>query len=221
LALSVKEGALSLQRLSGSLFGGTVEASGEFGGAATPALRGRLTLRDADLKQALHDAAGLGLVDGHVDIDADVAGTGSSAAEMIASLAGTATLHGHDGSISGVALKAMNDQLAQHPTNLLALLRGGAGGRTAFSTLDGTFHLADGIARSDDLHLVAEGGDGTATVSIDLPKWVMASEVDFRLAAAADAPPLVMRVNGAIDQPRIVLDINALEKFLGQPTPRP
>jgi uncharacterized protein involved in outer membrane biogenesis len=221
LAVSVKGGALALQRLSGSLFGGTVEASGEFGGTVKPALRGRLALRDADLRQALNDAAGLGLIDGHFDIDADVAGTGSGSAEMIASLAGAATLHAHDGSISGVTLKAMNDQLAQHPTDLLASLRGGAGGRTAFSTLKGTFRLADGIARSDDLHLAAEGGDGTATVSVDLPKWTMATKVDFRLAAAANAPPLVMHIDGAIDQPRIVLDVNALEKFLSQTVPQP
>jgi uncharacterized protein involved in outer membrane biogenesis len=221
LAASVKDGALSLQRLSGSLFGGTVEASGELDGAATPALQGKLVLRDADLKQALRDAAGFGLVDGHVDVDAMVAGSGASAAEMAASLAGEATLHGHDGSISGVALKAMNDQLAQRPTNLIALLRGAAGGRTAFSTLDGTFHLAGGVARSDDLRLVAEGGDGTATISIDLAKWTIASKVDFRLAAAASAPPLVMHVDGALDQPRIVLDINPLEKYLSQAAPRP
>jgi uncharacterized protein involved in outer membrane biogenesis len=221
LAASVKDGALSLQRLSGSLFGGTVEASGEFDAAAAPALRGKLVLRDADLKQALHDAAGLGLVDGHVDIDATVAGSGGSAAEIVASLAGGATLHGHDGSVSGVALKAMNDQLAQHPTNLIALLRGGVGGRTAFSTLDGTFRLADGVARSDDLHLGADGGDGTAAVSIDLAKWTIATKIDFRLAAAANAPPLVMHVDGALDQPRIVLDINPLEKFLSQAAPQP
>ena len=100
-------------------------------------------------------------------------------------------------------------------------MRGGAGGRTAFSTLKGTFRLADGIARSDDLHLAAEGGDGTATVSVDLPKWTMATKVDFRLAAAANAPPLVMHIDGAIDQPRIVLDVNALEKFLSQTVPQP
>jgi uncharacterized protein involved in outer membrane biogenesis len=220
MAVSVKDGALSLKQLSGTLFGGTVEASGELDGAAAPTLRGKLVLRDADLKQALHDAAGLGLVDGRIDIDATVTGSGSSAADMIASLAGGAMLHGHDGSVAGVALKAMNDELAQHPTSLLALLHSGAGGRTAFSTLEGTFRLTGGVARSDDLHLVADGGDGAATVSIDLSKWTIATKIDFRLAAAANAPPLVMHVDGAIDQPRIVLDVNPLEKYLSQPAAR-
>jgi hypothetical protein len=31
----------------------------------------------------------------------------------------------------------------------------------------------------------------------------------------------VMHVDGALDQPRIVLDINPLEKFLSQAAPRP
>ena len=125
-----------------------------------------------------------------------------------------------DGSLSGISLKAVDDRLsaAGPPANLLGLVRG-AGGETPFSTLAGSFHVADGVARSGDLHLVAEGGEGSAAASLDLPRWTMASRIEFHLTGVANAPPLVMRLDGPLDAPRPVFEVNALEQFLAQRAP--
>ncbi len=216
LTLSLKDGALLLQQLTGKLLGGSVEASGSADAAAMPALQGRLALTDADLKQALTSAGGGGIIDGRFDMDARLASAGRSEAELIAHLAGDAALRSRGGSVAGVNLKAMHERLASRPEDLLALLRSGAGGRTAFSTLEGSFHLADGIASSDDLQFLAEDGEGRASASLNLPKWTMASRVEFQLAGIADAPPLVMRLDGPIDAPRTVFDVNALEQYLAR-----
>src|SRR5260221_588739 len=93
---------------------------------------------------------------------------------------------------------------------------GGAGGRARYRPLDGTFRIADGIARSDDLRLVAEAAEGRADTTLDLPKWQIRSRLQLRLTEPAAAPPLAMTLDGSLDAPRIVFDINALESYLVQ-----
>lgn len=216
LTASVKDGVLSLQQLTGTLLGGSLEASGRAGGGAMPSLEGRLTLKDADLKQALTSAGGAGFVEGRFDVDGRLASAGNTEAALVSHLTGDAGFESRGGSIAGVNLKAIHERLASRAGDLAVLLRSGAGGRTAFSTLKGSFHFAEGIASSDDLQLQAEDGEGRATLSLDLPKWTMTSRVEFRLAGIADAPPLVMRLEGPIDAPRTLFDVNALEQYLAR-----
>jgi uncharacterized protein involved in outer membrane biogenesis len=209
---ALADGVLALKQVTGQMLGGSVEASGTIDARAVPAIAMQLALKQADFKSLL---AGSDLLEGRFDLNANLASTGASEAQMIAHGAGKATLQSSAGSLGGVNLKTVDETLAAHPGDLLALLRG-SGGRTSFSALAGNFQLADGIATSDDLHLDAEGGEGHATVRLDLPQWQMASRVELRLAGAPAAPPLVMRLEGALDAPRVVFDINALEQYLAQ-----
>ncbi len=137
LTVMLKDGTLAVKQLAGRLFGGSIEADGDVAAAATPTLHARLKLRDADLKQALMDEAGIGTIEGRFDIDASLAGEGRSPADIIARLSGEATLRGHDGGVSGIDLAAMNDRLKlpDLPADLSALMRSGIGGRTRFTDL--------------------------------------------------------------------------------------
>lgn len=209
---ALADGVLSLKQITGQMLGGSVEASGTIDARAVPVVAMQLALKQADFKSLL---AGSGLLDGRFDLNASLASTGASEAQMIAHAAGKATLQSGAGSLGGVNLKTVDETLAAHPGDLLALLRG-SGGRTPFSALAGNFQLANGIATSDDLHLDAEGGEGHATVRLDLPQWQMASRIALTLAGAPAAPPLVMRLDGALDAPHVVFDINALEQYLAQ-----
>jgi hypothetical protein len=218
LTAVLRDGGLTVKQLHGSIFGGALEASGALQAVMTPALGAKLVLKGADLKQALGAGA---VIDGHFDLDATIAGEGRSPAEIVGSLAGEATLHGRDGSIAGVDLAAVSNRLRTPDGggDLLALLRSGAHGRTAFSALDGSFQITDGIALSDDIHLSAEAGEGRASASFDLPRWTMASQIEFHPTGIAAPPPLVLRLDGPIDAPLVVLDVNTLQHFLTQRSP--
>jgi uncharacterized protein involved in outer membrane biogenesis len=217
LQASLSAGKLTVKRLAGSLLGGSLDASGT--ADATPSIAGHVAIANADLKEALVGAASLALVDGRFDLDTELAASGKSAAELVAHLSGKATLKGHDGSIGGVNLKAVDDELTAHPADLLTLLKRAGGGRTAFSKLGGDFQMADGIATSDDIRLVADGGDVHATLGLNLPRWTMTGKVEFRAAAIPDAPPLTMRLEGPIDEPFTIFEVNALEQYLAQRQP--
>ncbi len=140
------------------------------------------------------------------------------AADLVAHLQGSLTLASRDGTIAGIDLPAISARLSDtsRATDLPGLLRGPSGGRTRYRSLDGTFRIADGIARSDDLRLVAEAAEGRADTTLDLPKWQIRSRLELRLTEPAAAPPLAMTLDGSLDAPRIVFDINALESYLVQ-----
>ena len=226
-ALTVVDGLLRLDRLSGGIFGGTIEASGQVA-AADGRAKAEVTLRRAALDQALKDTAGFGNLAGPADVDVALATSGLNAADLVSHLQGSGRLASRDGTIAGVDLAAIGARVddANRPVDLPGLFRGLASGRTRYRTLDGTFSVVDGIVRSDDLSLVAESGEGHATATLDLPKWLVHSRLELRLSSRGTVPPVAMTFDGPLDKPRTVFDVNALESYLaqrgpGRPTPRP
>jgi len=218
LAVAVTDGTLAMNHLTGNLLGGSIAADADLTATTPPSLHAKLSLRDLDLKQAFTTEAGIGSVEGRFDADASLAATGGSPAELIAGLSGEATLRAHGGAVSGIDLAAANEWLKvlDRPFDLLGLIRTGLRGRTSFNELTGSFHVADGMVRSDDLRLVADGTAGQGMATFDLPRWTMASQLEFRLTGLPAAPPLRVRLEGPIDAPREVFDVNPLQRFLKQ-----
>jgi uncharacterized protein involved in outer membrane biogenesis len=205
--LEVADGALAVKQLDGKTLGGEVSGEARLG----QRFEAKLALRDADIA-----AMGAGdRIAGKAALDLDVTASGQSPYELVSRLAGTARLSARDGRIGGIDLRAVSDRLHQidRITDLLGLVRSAAGGTTPFSTLDGTFRIERGVARSDDLKLVAEAGEATATAALDLPSWTMESLVSFRLTDHPDAPALGMMLEGPIDAPRRSFDTRALQQY--------
>jgi len=212
-------GVLHLDRLSGGIFGGTIEASGQLA-AVDGKAKLDIAVHHAALDQMLQQVAGIGNLAGRADVDLGLATSGLSVAELIGRLQGSLTVASRDGTIAGIDLPAISTRLDEaRGTDLPGLLRGLSGGRTRYSALDGKFRVADGIMRSDNLHLLADAAEGRADATIDLPRWLLRSRLELRLTDHAAAPPLALTLDGAIDAPRMVLDINALESYLGQRDP--
>lgn len=216
--IALVDGTLDLAKLGGRVYGGALDGTVHLSAKSTLGLRAQLTLHDTDLKAALLGLAGVKAIDGRVDLAADVATSGSSQLDLVSHLTGTASIKAHDGSLQGIDIRAVADRLdaAGKPADLLGLGKAVAGGATRFSALDGSFRLKDGSVVGDDLHLAVEGGEGRGTIAVDLPAWTVDSRVEFRLASASGAPPLVLRVNGSLDEPHETVDVNALSQFLAQ-----
>jgi uncharacterized protein involved in outer membrane biogenesis len=218
IALHLKDAVLGIERLAGGIFGGSVKLDGEVSGAAAPAMKLAVQLRDADVKDALRVAAGVDRVDGRADLDVALHTAGASQAELVSHVDGDGKLDTRDGVITGIDLKAISDRLKDlgRVTDLLDLARTGTRGETRFSRLSGTFKAQGGVLRSDDLRLQAEAAEGEATAMVDLPRWMLQCRVAFRLTEHPNAPPLAMTLDGPLDNPRKVVDINALQGFLTQ-----
>jgi uncharacterized protein involved in outer membrane biogenesis len=218
LAVTLQDTALDIGRLSGGFLGGSLDGSFHLDGGGDPRAMASVTLRQVALKDALETAAGSGILDGRADLDVTLAAGGRSPAELIDGLAGNATLTSKGGTIAGVDLAAVSERLEQtkRPTDLIELFRGLSGGTTRYTALDGTFRIADGVIASDDLRFAAAASDGTARLTVDLPHWRLHSRIEFHLTKHDAAPPVAMTLDGPLDAPRKVFDINALEHYLTQ-----
>ncbi len=221
VVLSLKDGVLAAPKLAGTLFGGALSGQGRLAvlasGEAPPDASAVLTLRQADLRPLLGETIGAH-VDGRLDLDADLAAAGRSPADLVASLGGTARIASRDGTLSGIDVQAVSDRLkdTSRAADFLALGRAIAGGTTRYRTLDGTFRIEHGVARSDDLKLTADAAAAEASATLDLPRWQVRSRVAFSLIEHPKAPPLVLTLDGSLDDPRKVVEINPFQRYLTQ-----
>ena len=157
------------------------------------------------------------LTAGTGSLDADLSAAGASEADLIGTLGGKATLAARDGAATGFDLAAINEKLAalKGPQDLVGVLQAAqAGGSTRFSTLDATAILTNGVIRSTDLHLVADGGDLTGSVTADLPAWTIDGKAALALAARTDLPPLAMSFDGPLDRPEKRIDVKTLAAYV-------
>jgi len=214
--LGLKDSVLNVSRISGRLFGGALAASGSLEASETPRYRVAAQLAGADFKQAL-SPAGVNRLEGGFDLDASLMTAGASPQDLISRLDGSLSLRGRDGVVDGVNVPAVNQRLAQVKGlgDLASLLKVATSGSTHFSKLVGSFKVTDGIARSEDLHLVADGGDGAGTATVDLPNWTVFSRTDVRLMGVAGTPPLGILLKGPLEQPDWSLDFSAIVRALG------
>lgn len=217
--LSLPPGRLAFDHLTAGLYGGQLTGDATLardGGASTM----HLSLAGAQMKKALVETAEIGLADGDLSGEASFTSSGRGSAELKANLAGDLSLAVKNGTIRGFDLKAANDQLKggkPSMTGLLTLLSAGVtGGDTSFSSLTGTAKADHGIIVSNDLSLVADGGDTKGTATINLPADTIDAHADFRFANAHDAPALTMRLSGSLESPHRFLDVKLLQQWLSE-----
>ena len=219
--------ALVVDALAGRLYGGRFELKGRAAASdGVPAFSGTVSMSGGDLKAVLQDYAGINDIAGRFDGTAQLAASGTSPAELVAGLKGTAELHGREGAVEGFNLTGMSEGLKrlQRPTDLVEIFRLGlGGGRTPFSTIDGAFRIEQGVARLENVRLVARGGEARTTGSINLAAWTVDIGNQFRLTEHPDLPSFGFKLNGPLEAPRRVFDVQDLQAQLvrrGRPAGR-
>ncbi|MBY0431613.1 MAG: AsmA family protein, partial [Rhodospirillales bacterium] len=215
LTLLVADGAMALQPLTGTLFGGGLNLRGGLGADGQASLL--LDVAGAQMRQALLKAAAMDIAGGTLATNMRLNSVGHTVHDLIARLDGQAKLEVHDGAVNGFDLQAVNQRLnnIDNPASLLSLVQAGlTGGQTRFSALTGTFKVDKGVVITRDLALQAEGGTAQAVATVNLPAYTIDSRTEFRLAEHPAAPPLVLRLQGSLENPRKVFDINALQSWL-------
>lgn len=221
------DGAVVIDTLAGQLYGGRFELRGRASTRdANPTFIGSVTLAGGDLKAVLRDYAGVAEVAGSVDSSAELSATGGSPAELVAGLKGTVQVRCRGGTIEGFNLPGMSEGLKklQRPTDLAEVFRLGlGGGRTPFSALDGAFRIERGIARTENLHLVARGGEVRTVGQVNLATWSLDMTYQFRLTEHPDLPPFGLKISGSMATPRRIFDFQDLQSQLvrrGRPPAR-
>ena len=217
LDAALANGTLTLKSLTGKLFGGDLKIAGKVDDAAGPGGNLSLELANADLGAAGFKLGMLRLSNGTLDAKAALAASGLTPAALVRSLTGTASFRLANGTLDGFELDAVGKRL-DRPAGLVSVLglvqTALAGGSTKVKSLSGTLKLADGVARNDDLALDAEGGRVAGRGTIDLARWSVDYLASIQIEGAPEAPPFTVTLKGALDDPRKIVNVNALQDYM-------
>lgn len=143
-------------------------------------IRGDLTIDRSEGMRAMHiDGTAVGvsfedltsqsdsfsdpLVTGAASIDLNMFSVGADVGQMFEALSGSARLQVQDGRLTMPELVQVLNQDAETPAN----------NSIDFSTLNGTFSVAQGIATSEDLILRAEGLSLVGRGNVDMADWTV------------------------------------------------
>jgi len=217
LQLALAGGTLDIEDLSGRLYGAPVKLRARITDTAPPTAALALTLQGADLEALLTDVADVDAASGKLDLTAQFQTRGRSESELISALGGKGTVAVREGVVKGIDLGRLNKQLANIDNeNALVGLIGGAlsGGVTPIHSLDGTFNASNGVVKSNDIRAVLDGGEGTAVATVDLPRWQLAMNSEFRLTDHPNAPPVGLLLMGPIDNPSREIRDEALKAHI-------
>ncbi|MFZ4408948.1 MAG: AsmA family protein [Paracraurococcus sp.] len=212
--LKLAGGTLRLEGMQARLGGGTLRGALTLAGTAQPPrLALEATLAEATLSGPLLDLP-FDLGAGRVEATARLAAEGHSAAAILATLAGEASLTVRDGVLVGFDLAAL--QAAGGITELraaeAALRQALAGGATAFERLEGNARLEGGRATLDGMTLTTEGGgEAAASGAIDLGRGAL----DLRVAAKpmAESAEVGLRLTGPVGAPRRLPELAAFLRW--------
>lgn len=217
VAAGLKDGLLDTSVKEMEFYGG--QGSGKVSydtRGEVPAIRAEATLTRASGLQLLKDAAEFDWLSGNADLSLLVTANGFTSDEIKSSLNGNGKLVMADGAIEGLDLPGMlrNLKQGQKPE-----LRRSEGSKTPFSRLDGTFHIENGIARTDDLRVDGPLVRMTATGEIDVPAHSIDMEVEPKIVASLEETQTVenaagiavpFRIEGPLDHPSLRLDLQRM-----------
>ncbi|WP_334186861.1 AsmA family protein [Noviherbaspirillum sp.] len=169
MGLKARNGKADIDPFAASLYGGNAAGALSVTAGNPARISVRQNLSGIDVGPLLRDALGSGRIEGRGNVRLDVSGTGTAFGQIKKSLHGSAALELRDGSVRGVNIA----QAVRNAKAKIGELRGdappqagtaAAGDKTDFSELSGTFRIAGGIARNDDLGikspLIRVGGAG-------------------------------------------------------------
>lgn len=219
LGATVEGGVLTVERLTGRLFGGTLTAKATATAAGQVSAAGQIA--GADLSKA---GQALGSVAaGKINADFDITARGRSEAEVVSSLGGRLSFSGRDldaEALSGSAEAGFGLGGVVLALNQLGGALGGPKQGKGLADVDAAFTIANGVATSNQLKAVTNVGVASGAGNVDLAAWT----VDLA-GAIQPAPNLLSAVlsittrkgvnvpftiTGKLDAPRIKVDTASL-----------
>lgn len=215
---SLKDGVLTVPKLSGQIFDGSLHATLE----AATGPHNRLALKGGvngvNMAKSLRAMTGEASANGRMKIDLDFASTGQSMRELMGSLGGTATVALTDVDVKKAAKGTTMSGLLSLLTALNKLSRSNNNDR---AQMTGSFRISDGIAHSKDVKITSAFADGAAVGDINLPAWTIDMQGQLQLGQslitqllrakireANSAVPFA--ITGALDAPDVKVDTSAL-----------
>jgi uncharacterized protein involved in outer membrane biogenesis len=212
LVVSVADGVAKVTLRRAELYDGAAEGTFTLDTTGPlPAIATNLKLSGVSLRPLLGDAAGVDWIDGSGALAVDLTGQGRSERQVVESLQGKVQVAVADGAITGIDIDKSMRALQRGRLDRLAPRRED---RTPFSELSGTFDIADGVARNQDLKLASANlqlsGEGTIELAprrIDytLQTKIAGNQPEEGAAFKIGTIELPIGIKGSLDRPEFTI----------------
>jgi AsmA protein len=211
IAANLRGGKLAITIGESQAFGGILKGSVELAAADGGAdFKSQLQFTDVDLESSLQQLLHLRRLEGRGDMQVELAATGESVLALTRTMAGTATITGRQGALTGLNIEQLLRRLERRPLSGTGDFRNG---RTPFEKLTVNLKIKDGTISVEEVELKGAKVRLGLTGSASIP----AREFDLRGVASlasgpGDAPPfeLPFVVQGPWDDPIMLPDTQAL-----------
>lgn len=221
LQLALAGGQLNLKQLSAGVAGGQVTASGVLDARQQPArYQVHKRVQGVDVRPLLQTLAQNDRLEGKGDLEVQVQGTGLSEQALRSQMQGKLSLRLSDGALHGINLAEMIREARATLTGKGADQVKEAR-KTDFSALTANFQIANGVARSDDIQLLApalrvKGQGQTALVPETLDFLFLTSVVESSKGQGGKSVDelkdvtIPVRIGGHWQAPSYRLDVKEL-----------
>ena len=221
LQLALAGGQLSLKQFSAAVAGGQVTASGVLDARQQPArYQVHKRVQGVDVRPLLQTLAQNDRLEGKGDLEVQVQGTGLSEQALRSQMQGKLSLRLSDGALHGINLAEMIREARATLTGKGADQVKEAR-KTDFSALTANFQIANGVARSDDIQLLApalrvKGQGQTALVPETLDFLFLTSVVESSKGQGGKSVDelkdvtIPVRIGGHWQAPSYRLDVKEL-----------
>ncbi|HJQ59595.1 MAG TPA: AsmA family protein, partial [Vineibacter sp.] len=235
---SLKGGVLTIARLAGGIYGGTIELSGT-ASALNSTFDARVAASNVNLGTAARALGDSKRVDGVVGINLELRGSLVSVASLVGSLTGDGKVSGNvrfnasateqiGGQIAGSALKGITKRLdkatggsvGEELGDLRAAIKV-ANERFANRTgpLTGTITIRNGDLLTSDLRVEGDRAWAITDADVNLPAWTLVATTNVFVAESPQAPYVIVKQRGPVDNPNRSIDRGPAAASVGRPEP--
>ncbi|MGE0658590.1 MAG: AsmA family protein [Reyranellaceae bacterium] len=223
--IDLRDGVLNVTQLTGRAFDGDFSLTGVLNAAQLPArMNASLRASQIDMGQLSRALAQKDRFDGRMTVALDLAGAGSSEADIVSSLNGNGSLGGKirlntsfvetaGGLVAGQAAKQLDKLLGNLVGNKNATVGGGDLNAAInvvlarFANRDGdasgTLTIRNGVARSTDLVVTGTRARAETTLVASLPAWTLDATTNVLLDENPREPYLIVINRGPLDSPSL------------------
>ncbi|HKU98377.1 MAG TPA: AsmA family protein [Vineibacter sp.] len=226
LKASLKGGVLTIARLAGGVYGGTIDLSGTLS-ALNSSFDAKLAASNINVGTAARALGDTKRVDGGVSVNLALSGSLASTADIIASLNGDGKVSGNvrfnasaeeqlGGKLAGSALKGLGKRLdkitggsgvGDELGDLRAALKV-ANERFANRTgpVAGTIAIRNGNLHTKDLRVDGNRAWAITEADVNLPAWTMVAITNVFVEESPQAPYVIVKQKGPVDNPSRSVD---------------
>ena len=221
MQLRMGPAGVQVQSFAAKLFAGDLTLSGGLTNGKVPALDVDFGLTGASVAQALQTSADLSVATGTLQVSGKLQGKGRSQKAIVASLQGAVDLSARKGVVQGVDMVRMSETmltLVEYDDFIKLLRTTFGGGETRYENFHAPFVVKNGVATTGPALATLEASEATVNATVDLPRWQVDADVDFRLTDPGheETPSVGMRLHGPIDDPEQTTRAGAMTAFISR-----